>query len=43
MKSIDLIDDAFGANTSISINVAAKQAGNPAFMQSFARVIEATG
>jgi c-di-GMP phosphodiesterase Gmr len=43
MKSIDLINDTFGANTSISINVAAKQAGNPEFMQSFARALEATG
>src|SRR3977135_52753 len=43
IKSIDLINDTFGANTSISINVAAKQAGNPEFMQSFARAIEATG
>src|SRR4051812_31606892 len=43
MKSIDLINDTFGAGTSISINVAAKQAGNPEFMQSFARAIEATG
>ena len=43
MKSIDLINDTFGANTSISINVAAKQAGNPDFMQSFARALEATG
>lgn len=43
MKSIDLINDTFGANTSISINVAAKQAGNPQFMQSFARALEATG
>jgi cyclic di-GMP phosphodiesterase Gmr len=43
MKSIDLINDTFGAATSISINVAAKQAGNPEFMQSFARALEATG
>jgi diguanylate cyclase (GGDEF)-like protein len=43
MKSIDLINDTFGANTSISINVAAKQAGNREFMQSFARALEATG
>ena len=43
MKSIDLINDTFGANTSISINVAAKQAGNPEFMQSFAGALEATG
>jgi c-di-GMP phosphodiesterase Gmr len=43
MKSIDLINETFGAGTSISINVAAKQAGNPEFMQSFARALEATG
>ena len=43
MQSIDLINDSFGAGTSISINVAAKQAGNPGFMQSFARALEATG
>jgi diguanylate cyclase (GGDEF)-like protein/PAS domain S-box-containing protein len=43
MKSIDLINDTFGAGTSISINVAAKQAGNPEFMQSFARALEGTG
>ena len=43
MKSIDLINDTFGTGTSISINVAAKQAGNPEFMQSFARALEATG
>jgi len=43
MKSIDLIDDTFGAGASISINVAAKQAGNPEFMTAFARAIEETG
>lgn len=43
VKSIDLINDTFGHDTSISINVAAKQAGNPAFMRSFAGAIEATG
>ena len=43
MKSIDLINDRFGAATSISINVAAKQAGNPVFMTSFAAALEATG
>jgi diguanylate cyclase (GGDEF)-like protein len=42
MKSIDLINDRFGATTSISINVAAKQAGNPVFMTSFAAALEAT-
>lgn len=43
MKSIDLIDETFGAGASISINVAAKQAGNPEFMRAFARAIEETG
>ena len=43
MMSIDLIDAAFGANVSISINVAAKQAGNPEFMRSFAEALAATG
>jgi cyclic di-GMP phosphodiesterase Gmr len=43
MRSIDLINDRFGATTSISINVAAKQAGNPVFMTSFARALEETG
>jgi EAL domain-containing protein (putative c-di-GMP-specific phosphodiesterase class I) len=43
MKSIDLIDETFGTSASISINVAAKQAGNPEFMTAFARAIEETG
>ncbi len=43
MRSIDLIDDAFGTDVSISINVAAKQAGNVVFMTSFARALEKTG
>jgi diguanylate cyclase (GGDEF)-like protein len=43
VKSIDLINDTFGPDTSISINVAAKQAGNPEFMLPFAQAIEATG
>jgi cyclic di-GMP phosphodiesterase Gmr len=43
VKSIDLINETFGADTSISINVAAKQAGNPEFMRSFALALEATG
>jgi cyclic di-GMP phosphodiesterase Gmr len=43
VKSIDLINDTFGHDTSISINVAAKQAGNLEFMRSFAAAIEATG
>ena len=43
MKSIDLIDEAFGAGATISINVAAKQAGNAEFMRSFARALQETG
>ncbi|MBV8926235.1 MAG: EAL domain-containing protein [Bradyrhizobium sp.] len=43
VKSIDRINATFGPDTTISINVAAKQAGNPEFMQSFARALEATG
>ncbi len=43
VKSIDLINETFGHDTTISINVAAKQAGNPEFMRSFAQALEATG
>ncbi len=43
VKSIDLINETFGPEATISINVAAKQAGNPEFMRSFARALEATG
>jgi c-di-GMP phosphodiesterase Gmr len=43
VKSIDLINETFGSNTSISMNVAAKQAGNVEFMRSFAQALEATG
>jgi cyclic di-GMP phosphodiesterase Gmr len=43
VKSIDQINATFGHDTTISINVAAKQAGNPEFMRSFAEALEATG
>jgi c-di-GMP phosphodiesterase Gmr len=43
VKSIDLINETFGPDTTISINVAAKQAGNPEFMRRFAEALEATG
>ena len=43
VKSIDLINETFGAEATISINVAAKQAGNPEFMRSFAQALDATG
>jgi c-di-GMP phosphodiesterase Gmr len=37
------IDEAFGPDTTISINVAAKQATNIGFMRSFAHALEGTG
>jgi diguanylate cyclase (GGDEF)-like protein len=43
VRSIDPINDTFGPTTTISMNVAAKQAANPEFMRSFARAIEDTG
>ncbi|MFB9268546.1 putative bifunctional diguanylate cyclase/phosphodiesterase [Bradyrhizobium erythrophlei] len=43
VKSIDLINDTFGPTATISINVAAKQAGNLEFMRSFARALGETG
>ena len=43
MGSIDQIDSMFGRHAGISINVAAKQAGNLEFMHSFAHALEATG
>jgi c-di-GMP phosphodiesterase Gmr len=35
IRSLDLLDGAFGSGTSIAINVAAKQAGDVKFMRSF--------
>src|SRR5207237_122732 len=43
VKSIDSINETFGHDTTISINVAATQAGNPEFMRPFARALEQTG
>ncbi|MCP4619682.1 MAG: EAL domain-containing protein [Bradyrhizobium sp.] len=43
VKSIDVINDTFGHAATISINVAAKQAGNPEFMRPFAQALERTG
>jgi c-di-GMP phosphodiesterase Gmr len=43
VRSIDLINETFGPTVTISINVAAKQADNPAFMRSFAKALESTG
>jgi diguanylate cyclase (GGDEF)-like protein len=41
--AIDYIDEAFGPLTTLSVNVAAKQAGDFRFMQSFAEALGATG
>jgi diguanylate cyclase (GGDEF)-like protein len=43
VAALDSVDDAFGAGTSISINIAAKQANNVEFMRGFAQALEATG
>ncbi len=43
VEQIDLINDAFGAAATISLNVAAKQATDIAFMQTFVRAIAQTG
>src|SRR5579862_6207493 len=43
MKSVDLLDDAFGPQATISINVAAKQASDPKFMIGFCEELKATG
>jgi diguanylate cyclase (GGDEF)-like protein len=43
IRSIDPINDTFGSNTTISINVAARQACNVEFMRSFAQALEASG
>jgi EAL domain-containing protein (putative c-di-GMP-specific phosphodiesterase class I) len=42
-SSIDLINEAYGPDCSISINVAARQAGNLEFMRSLVEALEATG
>jgi cyclic di-GMP phosphodiesterase Gmr len=41
--AIDRLDDAFGQDCVISINIAAKQANNLKFMRSFVEALEATG
>ena len=42
VNSMDLLDEAFGPETPISINVAAKQAGDPKFMSAFCEELSAT-
>lgn len=43
IDALDQIDEAFGPTSTISINVAARQADEPVFMQSLVDTIEATG
>jgi predicted signal transduction protein with EAL and GGDEF domain len=42
IDSIDRLDAAFGPGTTISVNVAARQAGDVEFMQSFAQALSAS-
>ncbi len=42
LSSIDLIDEAFGPHATISINVAAKRAGDVEFMRDFCRELGST-
>jgi diguanylate cyclase (GGDEF)-like protein len=43
VRSIDMLDDAFGSHATISINIAAKRAGDAKFMNGFCEELEATG
>jgi c-di-GMP phosphodiesterase Gmr len=43
VRSMDLLDDAFGRQATISVNVAAKQAGDAEFMIGFCEELHATG
>lgn len=42
-SQIDLINEAFGVNASISLNIAAKQATDYAFMKKFASALQGSG
>ncbi|HTV34795.1 MAG TPA: EAL domain-containing protein [Xanthobacteraceae bacterium] len=42
MRSIDLLDDAFGPQATISINIAAKRAADASFMDGFCAELKAT-
>jgi len=42
LKSMDLIDEAFGTQATVSINVAAQQAGDPEFMRGFCQEISSS-
>ena len=43
MDSLPVLDSMYGANISLSINIAAKQAEDIAFMEGFIQALEATG
>jgi c-di-GMP phosphodiesterase Gmr len=43
IRSIDMLDEAFGLGKAIAINIAAKQAGDVRFMRSFVHALEASG
>jgi cyclic di-GMP phosphodiesterase Gmr len=43
INSIERLDDAFGTGTKIAVNVAAKQAGDVAFMRTFIEELQASG
>jgi cyclic di-GMP phosphodiesterase Gmr len=43
VRSIERLDEVFGQATTISINVASKQAGDLDFMRSFVQALEASG
>ena len=43
VRSIDMLDDAFGPHATISINIAAKRAADAKFMNGFCEELEATG
>jgi c-di-GMP phosphodiesterase Gmr len=42
IRSMDLLDETFGREATVSINVAAKQAGDPKFMRGFCEELSAT-
>ena len=43
VRSMDMLDDAFGPQATISINIAAKRAGDTHFMNGFCEELQATG
>ena len=43
VRSMDMLDDAFGQHATISINIAAKRAGDAKFMNGFCAELQSTG